>query len=217
METIVPGLHASIPEPLGFGPSLEIRVFLLQRESGNVLIYRSARLREDAARVNELGGIWRQYLNHHHEASAECDWVSGTFGAPLHCHAADAPMVSEVCRVGETFDERHMLGDDVEIIPTPGHTEGATAYLWDTGDHRALFTGDTIFFSRDRWRAALLDGVGDRARHIESLNLIAGLDFDLVIPGIAPAGTPFFAHVTRAEARRQIDGIIERLRQGTSG
>ena len=42
METIVPRLHASVPEPLGFGPSLEIRAFLLQRERGNLLIYRAS-------------------------------------------------------------------------------------------------------------------------------------------------------------------------------
>ncbi len=35
METIIPRLHASAPELLGFGPSLEIRAFLLQRERGN--------------------------------------------------------------------------------------------------------------------------------------------------------------------------------------
>lgn len=217
METIVPGLHASIPEPLGFGPQLEIRAFLLRREDGNVLIYRSAGLRGDVQTVAGLGGISRQYLNHHHEASSESDWVFETFGAPLHCHVADAPMVSAVSEVGGTFSGRHMLGNDFEVIPTPGHTEGATTYLWDSGEHRALFTGDTIFFSGGRWRAALLDGVGDRERHIESLELIQDLDFDLVIPGIAPAGQAFVAHIERAEARRHIDGIIERLRRGESG
>jgi hypothetical protein len=32
MDKVIPGLYASTPEPLGFGPSLEIRAFLLQRE-----------------------------------------------------------------------------------------------------------------------------------------------------------------------------------------
>jgi hypothetical protein len=31
MELVVPGLYASAPEPLGFGPSLVIRAFLLAR------------------------------------------------------------------------------------------------------------------------------------------------------------------------------------------
>ena len=133
MDNVIPGLYASTPEPLGFGPSLEIRAFLLQREGGNLLIYRSASLEQDAEEVNGLGGISRQYLNHHHEASPACDWVAETFGAPLHVHEDDAGAASEICEVGETFSERHMLGDDFEVVPIPGHTAGATAFLWDGG------------------------------------------------------------------------------------
>lgn len=217
METILPRLHASVPEPLGVGPALEIRAFLLQRADGNVLIYRSASLEQDAEVVRKLGGISRQYLNHHHEASPACDWVTATFNAPLNVHAGDAAEVAKICTVGDTFSDRHMLGTDLEIIPIPGHTPGATAYLWHTGEHRVLFTGDTIFFSRRRWRAALLEEVGDRKRHIESLELLWDLDFDYVIPGIAPAGQPYVARIEKTEARRHIDGIIERLRRGESG
>src|SRR5215211_7767869 len=188
METIIPKLHASAPEPLGFGPSLEIRAFLLQRERGNLLIYRSATLEQDVEAGGALGGVSRQYLNHHHEASPACDWVARTFDAPLHVHEADARAASQVCNVDETFSERVALDEDFEIIPIPGHTSGATAFLWDTGQHRTLFTGDTVFFIRGRWRAAVLDGVSDRERYIESLELIRTLDFDIVVPGIASAG-----------------------------
>jgi glyoxylase-like metal-dependent hydrolase (beta-lactamase superfamily II) len=217
METIVPKLHASAPEPLGFGPSLEIRAFLLQRERGNLLIYRAATLEQDVEAVADIGGITRQYLNHHHEASPACDWVGKTFDAPLHIHEADARAASEVCNVDETFSWRHNLDEDFEIIPIPGHTGGATAFLWDTGQHRVLFTGDTVFFIRGRWRAAVLDGVSDRERYIESLELIRTLDFDLVAPGIAPAGEPYYEFVEKSVAEERIDEILKRLRRGESG
>jgi glyoxylase-like metal-dependent hydrolase (beta-lactamase superfamily II) len=217
METIIPRLHASAPQPLGFGPSLEIRAFLLQRERGNLLIYRAATLEQDVEAVGDLGGVSRQYLNHHHEASPACDWVARTFDAPLHVHEKDAPSVTEICTVSATFSERQHAGDDFEIIPIPGHTEGATAFLWDTGEHRVLFTGDTIFFVQGRWRAAVLDGISDRERYIESLELIRSLDFDLVVPGIAPAGEPYYEFVEKAEAERLIDEILERVRRGESG
>jgi hypothetical protein len=119
METIIPRLHASAPEPLGFGPSLEIRAFLLQRERGNLLIYRAATLEQDVEAVVDLGGVSRQYLNHHHEASPACDWVARTFGAPLYVHEADALAVSEVCNVDETFSGRHKIDEDLQIIPIP--------------------------------------------------------------------------------------------------
>jgi glyoxylase-like metal-dependent hydrolase (beta-lactamase superfamily II) len=217
MDSVIPGLYASAPEPLGFGPSLGIRAFLLVREQGNLLIYRSATLEQDAEAVNDLGGISRQYLNHWHEASPACDWVASTFDAPLHVHENDAPSVSDICHVEETFSERHRLDDDFEVIPIPGHTSGATAFLWDTEQHRTLFTGDTIFFVRGRWRAAVLDGVSDRERYIESLELIRTLDFDFVVPGIAPAGESYYEFVEKAEAERHIDKILERVRRGESG
>src|ERR671919_387274 len=98
-------------------------------------------LERDVEEINALGGISRQYLNHYHEASPACDWVARTFDAPLHVHEADARAVSEVCNVDETFSEHHKLDEDFQIIPIPGHTSGATAYLWDTRQHRVLFTG----------------------------------------------------------------------------
>ncbi len=217
MENIVSGLYASIPEPLGFGPSLEIRAYLLEREGGNLLIYRSGELESDVDEINGLGGVSRQYLNHHHEASPATDRVSEIFGAPLHIHEADAKAASALSNVDETFSERHMLAGDFEVIPTPGHTEGATAFLWDTGEHRVLFTGDTLFFVRGKWRAAVLDGVSDREKYIESLELIRSLDFDLVVPGISPAGEPFYEAVEKAEAERKIDDILARLRRGEDG
>ena len=167
--------------------------------------------------VGDLGGISRQYLNHHHEASPACDWVADTFDAPLHVHEDDAAAAAEICNVDATFSERHKLDEDFEVIPIPGHTSGATAFLWDSGQHRVLFTGDTIFFGRSKWRAAVLDGVSDRERYIQSLELIRSLDFDLIVPGIAISGRPYYSFTDRAEATRQVDAILERLRRGEDG
>jgi hypothetical protein len=213
MEIVIPRLHASGPEPLGFGPDLEIRAFLLERPQGNLVIYRSERLEQEADEVRALDGISRQYLNHWHEASPACDRVAQAFGAPLVCNAADAAKVAESCHVDETFSERHMVGDDFEAIPIPGHTPGATAFLWDTGEHRCLFTGDSLFFPTGRWVAAVLPS-SDRDRYIESLKLIRGLDFDVVAPSITGAGNPHHALVDPSEATSHIDEILDRVRSG---
>ena len=225
METVIPGLHVSSPEAVPFGPSLVIRAFLLEREQGNLLVYRAETLKDDEAAVSYLGGIFRQYLNHRHEAAPACDWVAETFGAPLFCHADDAESASAGCTVAQTFTERHRLDDDFEVIPTPGHTPGATAYLWDTGQHRCLFTGDTIFFPAGEWRALLLrsnappplDGASDRDLYLDSLERIRGLDFDLLVPSLATAGRPYYEFVERSDAVRRIEAIIERVRRGENG
>jgi glyoxylase-like metal-dependent hydrolase (beta-lactamase superfamily II) len=225
MQRVASSLYASPPEAVPFGPSLVMRAFLLRREPGNLLIYRAGTVSGDQKTIDQLGGISRQYLSHRHEAAPVCDWVAETFHAPLYCHADDAESASAGCAVARTFSERHRLDDDFEIIPTPGHTSGATAYLWDSGEHRCLFTGDTIFFPQGEWRALLLrsnappplDGASDREQYLESLELLRSIDFDLLLPSLATAGQPYYTFVEQADATRRIDAIIERVQRGDNG
>jgi glyoxylase-like metal-dependent hydrolase (beta-lactamase superfamily II) len=209
METGIPGLYASTPERLPFAPELEIRTFLLRREQGNVLIYSTAGLETDAAAIADLGGISRHYLNHRHEAMFASDWVD----APLFVHEAERASVADRYEVRGTFSKRHLLDDDFEVIPTPGHTRGATAYLWDSGQNRLLFTGDTIYLSDAEWVAAVLSS-SDRGPYLESLELIRDLDFDVLVPWAATAGEPFHVATDGADARRRIDAILDRIRRG---
>jgi hypothetical protein len=213
MHTVMDGLYASAPERLAFAPEVEIRAFLLARKQGNLLVYSVGTVPADAQSIGELGGIARRYLNHWHEAQFGCDRIASTFKAPLVCHENERSSLSETCAVAETFSERHMLDDDFEVIPTPGHTSGATAFLWDSGRHRCLFTGDTIYLRDGEWIAAVLES-SDRGAYIESLELIKELDFDALVPWAATAGQPFHAITDNADAGRRIDGILERLRRG---
>jgi glyoxylase-like metal-dependent hydrolase (beta-lactamase superfamily II) len=133
--------------------------------------------------------------------------------APLFVHERERRSVETKAHVRATFSRRHTLDDDFEVIPTPGHTPGATAYLWDSTEHRFLFTGDTIFLHDGEWVAAVLDS-SDRAAYLESLALIRELDFDVLVPWAASAGDLPYAVTSRADARRRIDAIVERVRAG---
>jgi glyoxylase-like metal-dependent hydrolase (beta-lactamase superfamily II) len=202
VATAIAGLHPSAPEPLPFDESLHIRAFTLERPHGDVLVYSTS--------TGEAAGVSRQYLNHGHEAMFLSDAVS----APLFVHEADRSRVPR--RVRGTFSRRHVLDDDFEVIPTPGHTPGATAYLWDNGAQRLLFTGDTVYLRDGEWVAAVLDS-SDRAAYVESLQLIRELDFDVLVPWAASAGHPGYALTDRADTRRRIDAIIEHVRPGSIG
>jgi hypothetical protein len=196
-ETVISHLHASAAEPLPFARDLVIRAFLLERAGGNLLVYSTP---------TASGDVWRQYLNHGHEAAFASDAVT----APLFVHAADRAAVEERHHVRAAFSRRHMLDDDFEVIPTPGHTPGATAYLWDSGEHRLLFTGDTIFLRDGEWVTAVLAS-SDPVAYRESLALIRELDFDVLVPWAATAGGPYLAVTDRDDAQRRIDALIERI------
>jgi glyoxylase-like metal-dependent hydrolase (beta-lactamase superfamily II) len=206
-ETPIPGLYASPPAPLPFAPTQHIRSFLLRRDTGNVLIYGSPTV--DAGAFAAVGGIARAYLNHRHEAAFGGDLP----GVPLFVHAADSEAAARTRKVRATFSHRHMLDDDLEVIPIPGHTPGATAYLWDSGTRRLLFTGDTVYLRDGEWVAAVLDS-SDRDAYADSLELIRDLDFDVLVPWAATVAGPSYAMTSRADARRRIDAILERVRGG---
>jgi glyoxylase-like metal-dependent hydrolase (beta-lactamase superfamily II) len=201
LATTLPGLHASDPEPLPFAPALQIRSFRLEREAGNLLIYSTH---------TATGDIWRQYLGHGHEAGFAAPAVK----APLFVHAADRAAVEQHVPVRAAFSRRHMLDDDFEVIPIPGHTPGSTAYLWDSGDHRLLFTADTIMLRDGEWRAAVLPS-SDRAAYLESLSRLREIEFDVLVPWAASGD--HLAHTDGADARRRIDAISARIRRGASG
>jgi hypothetical protein len=209
IPTAVEGLYALAPESLPFAPSHDIRAFLLRRDRGNLLVYSTTTVDANVSAIRELGGITRHYLNHSHEAL----FASERIDAPLFVHEAERAAVRERYDVRGTFSRRHMLDEDFEVIPTPGHTPGATAYLWDSGEHRLLFTGDTIYLNDGEWEAAVLSS-SDRTAYIHSLELIGELDFDVLVPWAATRGQRAYAITDRADAKRRIGAIIERVRRG---
>ena len=97
-------------------------------------------------------------------------------------HADDRAAAEDSLTVDETFSDRAVLDGDFELIPTPGHTPGATAFLWHADDQRLLFTGDSVYLRDGEWVAAMLEGSSDRAAYIESLELLRGLEFDVLVP-----------------------------------
>ena len=209
METVIPGLLASAPQPLPFAPTAWARAFLLERDRGNLLIYSVGELEAQLQAIGQRGRISRQYLNHHHEAEVAPDGLIG----PLVVHEEAREPVAAKAAVETTYTERHVLDDDFEVIPTPGHTNGSTCFLWRSEDGRSLFTSDTIYFSEGEWVAAVLES-SDRAKYIESLELIRELDFDLLVPWSATAGQPFHAATDRSDARRRIEAILKRVTHG---
>jgi glyoxylase-like metal-dependent hydrolase (beta-lactamase superfamily II) len=200
MEQILPGLSASAPQPLPFARSLTVRAFRLERPAGDLIVYGA----ETLADPGEIAG---RYFNHWHEAMFAGD-ASPTF---VHDHDRDA--AAERTTVDGTFSERSTLDGDFELIPIPGHTPGATAFLWDSGDHRMLFTGDSVFLDDGEWVAAIVGG-SDRSAYVESLALLQDLEFDVLVPWAATAGQPPHAVTDATDARRRLGAIADRLRRG---
>jgi hypothetical protein len=108
------------------------------------------------------------------------------------------------------------------VIPTPGHTIGATTFLWKSSKYRFLFTSDQVSLREGEWVATVIQAnprypeiqASDRDAYIKSLELIRELEFDVLVPWIAPRGKPYYAMTDKPDAQRRIDAILKRLRSG---
>jgi glyoxylase-like metal-dependent hydrolase (beta-lactamase superfamily II) len=207
MEQVVDGLFASSPMPLPVGRSTSMRAFLCRRPAGNLVIYGSPALADERDDIERLGGAWRHYLTHSHET----EFFAEAVGDGPFIHVADSEVLAHAHARHRTFAGRHVLGEDFQLIPTPGHTPGNTSYLWDTGQERILFSGDTLFLRDGEWQAAVLTS-SDRPSFIESLELILGLEFDILAPWIAGADQAFWTRTDPADAERRIDALVRQIK-----
>ena len=205
-------LLATSPRPLPFATDLVARSYLLGTPEGTALIYSSELSADDDRAIRERGEPSKWLLNHWHESmflpgSDLVERLGATVGA------ADRAETESRASVAGTIAERGFIMPGLEAIPIPGHTPGATAFVWEAGGDRRLFTGDSLWFDEDGWRAAVLAD-SDREAYVESLELMAGLEFDVLIPWAGLSTLPAVERVEREEGRRRVLEVAERVRGG---
>jgi glyoxylase-like metal-dependent hydrolase (beta-lactamase superfamily II) len=161
-------------------PGLTTHAYLYQRVQGNVLFYNTSQ-QADIAQFAELGGVAYQLLSHRDEVGESLALIRERFQAKLGIHQQDQEALSEVLKADLVFTDRQALLDDLEIIPTPGHTPGSVCFLVQSlSGKRYLFTGDTLYLSDWGWQPGMLS-FSDKTALAESLNLLQTLQPDLVI------------------------------------
>jgi glyoxylase-like metal-dependent hydrolase (beta-lactamase superfamily II) len=111
-----------------------------------------------------------------------------------------------------TFQRRELHLGDIEVIPTPGHTDGSTCFLFKSPHGRAyLFTGDTIFPSNSSWGTFVMPQAGGRKSDlIDSLTRLRHLEPDVVISS-ASVGRVAFREMAPGEWPAVVDQTLRSL------
>jgi len=164
-------------------PGLTTHAYLWVRPVGNVLFYSPAS-DADFDAIDGLGGVAAQYLSHLDEAGPNLAKIADRFGHRLHAPAAELGAINAHSRVDVPLGgTRYIDTNDVEVLPTPGHSPGSTCYFVTGVDGaRYLFTGDTIFPTAEgKWAAGLLPGRGDAEALRDSVKLLGTLQPNIVI------------------------------------
>jgi hypothetical protein len=211
LEQPIAGLHVTPTAPLPFLSGFVVKSFVLERRQGNIIVYNSPGVTAAARDILQLGRPSRLLVNHWHEAL----YPAPQLDIPIFVHEHDRAQTERSLPVAGTFTERGMIDDDIEVIPTPGHTAGSTMFLWKCGAHRFLFPGDTIWIQDGQWKVAVL-GESNRAAYLDSLALIRDLDFDVLVPWGSEQNAPHVDIVSRSQVQERIGQIIARVQHGAN-
>ena len=184
---------------------LNTHAYFLERPEGNVLFYNTGHDR-DLETIAKLGGIRYQLLSHRDESGPSLERIRSCFGSKLGCSSLEAPVVGRDALVDVIFEEGHCSLEDIDVIHTPGHTDGSICFFYRSPTGKSyLFTGDTVFQWNGRWATLVLRNAGGSNEALgESLLRLRDLEPDVVLwSGFV--GDVSFAAVTREEWQTAID------------
>ncbi|MFK0166942.1 hypothetical protein [Rhizobium sp. NPDC090279] len=116
LQSSTRGLQAMPAAPLPFLEGVVVRSFLLEREQGNIIIYNSPGISAAAGEILQRGRPERLLVNHWHEAM----YGRPDLDVPIFVHESDREKTK--LPIAGTFSKREKIADDLEVIPTPGHT-----------------------------------------------------------------------------------------------
>lgn len=189
---------------------LYTHAYLLIREEGNILFYNTSHDHE-LERMAILGGVAYQFLSHRDELGESIRTIASRFGAKLGGHRRERSEISAYREPDILFGGREILLGNIEIIPTPGHSPGSTCFfVRSPHGKRYLFTGDTLWLSRERVLGAAFLQNSDLDEYIESLKTLRALEPDLVITS-ATGGRGGHIDIAPGEWPGLVDDALEPL------
>ncbi|MBQ7487540.1 MAG: MBL fold metallo-hydrolase [Clostridia bacterium] len=140
------------------GGMLEVNCYIIETDAGCIIVDPGVPI-EDILSVTKEKKIAAVLLTHGHIDHITALDDIHKMGIPVYISKEDAPMLSDpeknqstlFYRVGLTFppadhllsegDHLRLLGLDITVLATPGHTKGSVCFLIDN----TLLSGDTLF------------------------------------------------------------------------
>ena len=176
-----------------------------KEQGGNVLVDSPRFNAPLVKRIEQMGGVSLMFLSHRDDIADHAKF-SGHFRMPRIMHQADGAAARGIERVISGNDPVR-IDDDLEIIPTPGHTRGHQVLLYR---NKVLFTGDTLAWSPERETLTAFRDVCwySWAEQTRSMEKLLDYRFEWVLPGHGRIG-----HGTAEEMHAHLERCVERMRQ----
>ena len=178
--------------------------YFIRHDAGNWLIDSPKFVTPLVKQLEALGGIAHIFLTHRDDV-ADAERYAKHFGSRRIIHRDELlsqPGAEVVLEGGGPWE----LAPGYLAIPTPGHTKGHCALLFQD---RFLFTGDHLDWDRDAQQLSASEDYCwySWAQQAESMERLASHQFEWVLPGHGQK-----VHLPAAEMRREILRLAESMR-----
>jgi glyoxylase-like metal-dependent hydrolase (beta-lactamase superfamily II)/ferredoxin len=177
--------------------------YLVRHPAGNWLVDSPRYLESLARRLDALGGISHIFLTHRDDV-ADAAKYARRFGAQRIIHRRELAAQPDAEIVLDGFSDQ-TLNDNFVAIPTPGHTAGHCALLYQ---QKFLFTGDHLWWDNSKHR---LGASRDYCwwswpEQVRSLARLRALNFSWILPGHGERYT-----CSADEMQKHLDQLLARL------
>ena len=183
--------------------------YFIRHSAGNWLIDSPKFLPQLVRKFEGLGGVANIFLTHRDDV-AEAGRYANHFGSRRFIHRAELASQPDAEAVFDG-DDAQELAPGFLAIPTPGHTAGHSALLFE---NRFLFTGDHLDFDRHEGRlSASYDYCWfSWPQQIESVEKLLSYNFEWVLPGHGQR-----VCLPASEMRRQVTELVQRMQASVEG
>jgi glyoxylase-like metal-dependent hydrolase (beta-lactamase superfamily II) len=177
--------------------------YFIRRTEGNVLIDSPRYVGKLVEAFERMGGLTDVLLSHQDDV-ADADKYADRFSARVWIHEDDRAAASYATNLVKGTEVTG-IGEEMLVIPVPGHTRGSVVYLWrDT----YLFSGDSLAWSPETqdlvaFREACWYSWTELKRSLERL---AEYRFEWIFPGHGHS-----VHLPAAEMNMRLRALVDRM------
>jgi len=174
-------------------------------QGGNVLVDSPRFNLPLVKRMEELGGVQLMLLSHRDDLADHAKFAAH-FQCPRILHEAEGALARGIERV-ITGTSSMQIDQDLQLIPTPGHTRGHQLFLYQ---NKVLFTGDHLSWSPERQSLTTFRDVCwySWAEQTRSMEKLLAYQFEWVLPGHGRIG-----HASAEEMHKHLERCIAQMKQ----
>ncbi|KAL5718253.1 hypothetical protein ACHQM5_011178 [Ranunculus cassubicifolius] len=173
----LPGVfHCGYHSEASFGATS----YLIVHPEGNILVDGPRFTEKLAQNIDMLGGARYLFLTHSDDVADHDKW-SKRLNCDRIIHSKEVDAYTANAEMKLEGSGPWSIGSDIEIIHTPGHSEGSICLFYKP--LKALFTGDHLCKREDKLCMIEMYNHFSISAQVNSIRMLLDLDFEWILPG----------------------------------